>query len=101
MTLEQRLYNGDQARLVLENDEFQKAFAAVKQEYIEQWLELPSTDQNAKQRDRLHLAVTLLDKVKATLESTLASGKLAMLELNHKRSVAERARDAKSAFFSE
>jgi hypothetical protein len=39
--------------------------------------------------------------VKATLESTLASGKLAMLELNHKRNVAERARDAKSAFFSE
>lgn len=101
MTLEERLYNGDQAKLVLENDEFQKAFDAIRQDYIEQWLEIPSTDQSAKQRDRLHLALTLLDKVKSTLVATMESGKLAMVELNHRRTLAERAKDAKSTFFSE
>lgn len=101
MTLEERIYHGDQAKLVLENEAFSCAFDLIEKDYIEQWQELPSTESNAKQRDRLHLALTLLHKVRKTLEATMTDGKLAMLDLEHKRTLAERARDAKSAFFSE
>jgi hypothetical protein len=101
LTLSERLYNGDRAKEVLENESFQQAFAEIQKELTDQWLELPSTDGTKAQRDRLHLSLTMLGKVKATLERTMTDGKLAKEELNYQRSIAERAKDAKSAFFSE
>jgi hypothetical protein len=101
MTLEERLYNGDRAREVLENEQFILAFDLIEKDLIESWRNIPASKEHLEKRERLHLSLTLLGKVKATIQSTLETGKLAKLELEHKRSLAERARDAKSAFFNE
>lgn len=98
MTLEERLYNGDRAREVLENEVFQAVWAQVEQDLIESWRNIPASPEHAPKRERLHLSLTLLGKVKACIQESLETGKLAQIELQHKRNLAERARDAKSAF---
>ncbi len=91
MTLEQRLHSGSRAKEVLENEEFRAAFEAVEKEIIEQWTNSPARDQAG--RESLWTYLMLLRKVKKQLESTLETGKLAELELQHKRTVSERLRD--------
>jgi hypothetical protein len=104
-TLEQRLYDGDRAREVLENEVFQAVWADIEKDLIESWRNIPSSDgprnSHRDAREKLHLSLTLLGKVKACVQQTMETGKLAKLELEHKRSIAQRARDAKSVFFSE
>jgi len=90
MTLEQRLYDGDRAREVLENEAFEAAFSAIEKEVIEQWMQSPARDQEG--RERLWTYLGLLKKLKAQLTQTLETGKLAQLELQHRQTVAERAR---------
>lgn len=90
MTLEQRLYDGDRAREVLENEAFMAAFEAIEKEVIEQWTQSPARDQEG--RERLWTYLGLLKKLKAQLTQTLETGKLAQLELQHRQTVAERAR---------
>lgn len=98
-TLETRLYNGDRAREVLENEVFQAVFDDIEKELFQAWKQSPQRDADA--RERIHLSVSLLAKIKACLMSTLDTGKLAKLELEHKRSMSERLKDAKRAIFSE
>lgn len=101
MNLETRLFNGDRAREVLENEQYIAAFEAIEQDLIESWRNTPSTKANSEPRERLHLSLTLLGKLQATLKQTLDTGKLAKLELEHKRNLAQRGKDAWSAFSSE
>ena len=88
MSLEQRLFEGDQARQVLENEAFTAAFEAVEKEVIDQWTNSPARD--ADGREKLWAYLHLLRKVKAQLTSTLETGKLAQLELQHKQTVWDR-----------
>jgi hypothetical protein len=87
MTIEQRIYQGDRAREVLENEAFQGAFADIESEILEQWKNSPARD--AEGRERLWTFLMLLRKVKATLHTTLDSGKLAMVQLQHDQKIAE------------
>lgn len=93
MTFEQKLFDGDQAKLVLENPAFIAAYEAIEKDLIESWKNLPATKENLDGRERLHLALTLLGKVKASLQSTLETGKLASAELEYRRSVGQRLKD--------
>lgn len=90
-TLEQRLYSGDRAREVLENEAFINAFDSIEQEIINQWKQAPARD--AEGREKLWAYLHLLSKLKAQLTQTLETGKLAMLELEHQRSIKQRMRD--------
>lgn len=90
MKLEERLYNGDRAREVLENEVFQQVLADMEHEVIEQWKQ--ST--NPADRERLHQYHTLLQKVRTRLLTTLETGKLARLELQDKQKVLDRVRSA-------
>ena len=90
MTLEERLYLGDRAREVIENEAFIAAFDATEKEVIEQWMQSPARDQDG--REKLWQYLSMLRKVKANLQTTLETGKLAQLELQHKRTMAEKAR---------
>ena len=99
MTLEQRLYMGDRAREVLDNEAFQQAFDDIERELIEAWKTSPQRD--VEGREKLHLSLTLLNKVKSCITTTLETGKLAQLELKHKQSITERLRGAGSMLFNE
>lgn len=90
MTLDKRIYNGDRAREVLENEAFQQVFADVKQEITEQWTKSPARDQEG--REKLWLMLSLLNKLEVTLQATLDSGKLAKLDLEHEQTLMQRAK---------
>lgn len=86
--LETRLYNADRAREVLENEAFQWAFEETKQEITESWKNAGNPDD----RERLWISQRLLSKLEAALRTRLETGKLARLELDHKKTLAERAK---------
>lgn len=99
MELGQRLYNGDRAREVLENEAYIAAFADIEKDLIESWKNTPATNANRDARERIHMALTLMGKVQACLHQTLDTGKLAKMELEHQNKLQEIAKRAKSAMF--
>ena len=101
MELGERLYNGDRAKEVLENEAYIAAFADIEKDLIESWKNTPATIVNRDARERIHMALTLLGKLQACLQQSLDTGKLAKLELEHQRSLAQKLKDAKSAFSNE
>lgn len=80
-TLEQRIYDGDQARLVLDNEAFKWAFDAIRQEYLDAWTKSPARD--AEGREKLFLMYSLTNKLQSTLEGALADGKIARQALKY------------------
>ena len=97
-TLEQRLHAGSRAKEVLENEAFVEAFEAIEKEVIEQWTNSPARDQEG--REKLWSYLHLLKKVRTHLTSTLETGKLAQIELQHQQSLRERARQMGAGLFS-
>lgn len=90
MTLEERLHAGSRAKEVLENEAFIGAFAAIETEILEQWTNSPARDEVG--REKLWNYLHLLRKVRTHLTTTLDTGKLAQIELQHKQTLADRAR---------
>lgn len=90
MNISERIYNADQAKLVLENEAFQQAFEHIKQELTEQWKNSPARAE--ADREKLWLMLKLLEKVEICLKSSLDSGKLATKELQYQQSIAEKAK---------
>lgn len=90
-TVEQRIYDGDQARAVLENEAFAQAFTDLKTEITDQWQNSPARDQSG--REALWNLLKLADKLESTLRTSLETGHLAKLELQHQRTQAERSRE--------
>ena len=99
MSIEQRIYDGDRAREVLDNEAFIAVFNDIEQEVLNAWKSSPQRD--AEGRERLFLALTMLGKIKGALTSRLETGMLARLDLEHKRSISERLRESVSGIFSE
>ena len=87
-TIEQRIYDANRAKEVLENDAFIAAFDDTEQEILDQWTNSPARDKEG--RETLWNYLMLLRKVKAHLTYSLDSGKLATLDLEHKKTLAER-----------
>lgn len=81
MSDEAQLRRGNRAKEVLENEEFQRAFGSIEEELTQAWKTSPQRD--AEGREKLFLALTMLSKIKASLEQTVDSGKLALLNLQH------------------
>jgi hypothetical protein len=80
-TLEQRAYNGDQARAVLENEAFTRAFTTIEEEHVEAWKTSPARDRDG--RESLWTTVKLLHKLRATLEAEMTDGRIASMEIEH------------------
>jgi hypothetical protein len=89
-TLEQRVYDGDKARQVLENEAFAEAFDDIRQEYTQAWMNSPARD--AEGREKLYLMVKLTEKLQATLEAAMNDGKMASLQLQHEADMLARER---------
>ena len=90
MELSERIYNGDRANEVLENEAFNAAFDAIETEVINTWKLSPARDEVGREKCWVYLM--LLQKVKTQLTSTLESGKLAKLDLQHQQSIKDRAK---------
>lgn len=91
-SLEQRIYDADQARLVLDNPAFAQAFEDIKKELAESWMNSPARD--VEGREKLFQLIKMADKLEATLRRSMESGKLAKAELNHKQSLVGRGKVA-------
>ena len=87
-TLEERLYAGDRAKEILENEVFIAAFDDIEKEVIETWTKTPARDDTG--RERCYQYLMMLRKVKAHLTTTLETGKLAQMELQHRQTLADR-----------
>lgn len=92
MTLETNIHQGSRAREVLDNEVYQKAFTDYKQEIMNLWETSPSRD--VEGRERLFLMLATLNKVQSMLQTTMETGKLAMQELEHKRTLAQRVKES-------
>ena len=90
MNLSDRIYNGDRAKEVLENEAFIAAFDAIEKEVIDKWTNSPARDSAGREKCWEYLI--LLRKVKTQLTTTLDTGKLAKLELQHEQSLKDRAK---------
>jgi hypothetical protein len=95
--LEQRIYDGARAREVLENEAFQQVFADVEKDLIESWKNIPASPDHVAARERIHLSLTLLGKVKACLEASMETGRLAEMDLEHRNKVQQLAAKAKAS----
>lgn len=92
MTLDEQIRSGDDARAVLENPAFAQAFASIKEELIQQWLNAPARDLTGK--EHLWNLHKLTEKLEMALRSTVDTGVLAREQLRHERTVLERAKSA-------
>ncbi|WP_423016881.1 hypothetical protein [Undibacterium sp. Di27W] len=82
-TYEQRVHAASRAREVLENEAYQQAFADIENEVTEKWKNSPARD--AEGREKLWMYLAMLKKLKSQLDTTLETGKLAQLEVEHKQ----------------
>lgn len=78
---EEHLYRGTRAKECLENEEFSRAFDAIEEELTQAWKTSPQRDEAGRQK--LFECLTMLHKVRQVLVTTMESGKLALLELQH------------------
>lgn len=91
MTPERQIYIANRAKEVLENEAYLEAFALIQTEIETQWRTSPARDTDG--RERLWVMLSLLSKLRATLETTMQSGNLAAADLQHKRTMMQRAND--------
>lgn len=91
MEIEKRIYDGNRAKEILENEVFQAVFQQIKQEFTEQWQQSPARDSEG--REKLWMMLKLAEKFEAMVKTTLETGKLAQLELQHKQSLVDRAKE--------
>jgi hypothetical protein len=97
-TLEQRLYLGDRAKEVIENEVFIDAFTQIQNEVIEQWTNSPARDEAG--RERLWTYLQMLKRLQAQLQQTMESGQLARIDLEHKRGLVNTAKSLWQGSFS-
>jgi hypothetical protein len=91
LKLNKQVYDADQARLVLENEAFKAAFEDIQSEIIEQWKQSPARDHTG--REHLWNLYMLSQKLENSLRESLATGKMATLELARKRSMPEKVKE--------
>lgn len=89
-TFEERIYDGNRARECLENEQFNWAFESIEQELTNAWRTSPARDVEA--REKIFLSLQLLTKLKAALQGSLETGKLAEADKIYQQSLIDRAK---------
>lgn len=77
--LTQESGKGSLAKDVLENDQFQEAFEAIRSAILQKWEDCPVRDKEGQHE--LKLMRNMLEQVKTYLVTTLESGKMADIQL--------------------
>ena len=86
-----KIYDGNRAKEILDNEVFNQVFDDIEKELFEAWKTSPARDEVG--RANLHNYQLMLNKLKAHLTTTFETGKLAELELRHQQNLMERAKD--------
>lgn len=89
--LQQKVWEANRAKDVLENESFEWAFESIEQELTEAWKKSPARD--AAGRESIFLMLQMLGKVKQVLKSRVETGQLSALELQHKQTIADRLKE--------
>ena len=69
------------AKQLIEDELFQEAFDATKEQLINEWLNTEPFDN--ERRESLHRSVKLVDRIYAHVTSVLETGQVAQLQRNH------------------
>lgn len=77
--LREQKQRGDRAKSILESDLFVEAFEEIKKEIFDAWCN--SQPSETDKRERAHVAVCMLDRIKSRFEQWIANGKVADNEL--------------------
>lgn len=80
---------GMRAKALMESPAFVEAFVEVRKGIHEQWAKSPIRD--IEGQTNLRLMVKLLDELEGQIRSVATTGKLASVQLEHERSLKERA----------
>jgi hypothetical protein len=92
--IEQRIYDGNRAKEVLENEAFIAVFADTKNEVIKKWTETPARDTEG--REKCFDYLVMLQKIEAHLTTSLQTGKLAELDLIRLNKIAAKKKEQDS-----
>lgn len=74
-TLDEEIRRGEQAKRLLEEPLLVEAFTYIEQELIEAWKNSPQRDTEG--REKLHLSLCLLLKLKAQIQEVMETGEIA------------------------
>ena len=105
MSLESELTQGQQAKLllqspldqtILQHPLLQEVISNRIQQLTQAWMESPQRDSEG--RERLYLLISAWKTLQGDLQSVVDTGRLAEFELERKRTLSERARDALDAW---
>jgi hypothetical protein len=92
MTAEQEYAKGQKADQLLANETFKDAMAKVRQGIFDKWAESPIRDTEGQHE--LKLMLKLLDDLEANIRSVANTGKLALKQIEHERTIKEQIRQA-------
>ena len=81
-----------QAQELAENPLFKESLATYRERLMTQWAESPARDTEG--REKLWLMLKTAEAVERHLVELMETGKLASIQLEQRRSLAERAKDA-------
>lgn len=81
-TIDERIYEAEKAREILDNPVFQQVMDDIEEEIIESWKNAPARDSEG--REKLWQILKLAGKLRSNLQTRLDTGKMAKIELEHK-----------------
>ncbi len=85
MTTQNEILQSNESEMILESETFQKALNALKDEYINLWINSHSEEEDL--REKLHLAVKLLPEVEKHLRIIIERGKITKATLSRIRKI--------------
>jgi hypothetical protein len=86
MSLEQRVYDAEKAKNILENDVFIAIFDDLEKDLVEKW----KSCESAADREKIHVQTQLFAMIRRKIMLILESGKIAKSELDHRQSLREK-----------
>jgi len=91
-SLDDEIRRGDQADLLLQNPLLVEAFQSIEQELTESWIQSPQRD--VEGREKIHLSMCLLRKLRAQIQEVAETGKIA-----RHQSILQQAKDKAGRLF--
>ena len=92
MSVEQEYVKGQRAEQLLANEIYAECMAKVRQGIHDAWAASPIRDKEGQ--NELRLMLKLLDDLEANVKSVANTGKLALRQIEHERTLKQQIKDA-------